>query len=815
MQAVIKREVINLYLGSFFLGLALISFSTLLLEISLTRLFAVAQGHHFAFLVVSMALLGYGASGSFLFSFPKFLRQHPENKLVWSSWLFSLSTLLAYILSNLLPFDLARVYLDYRQIFYIFLYYIFWTTPFFFSGLTIAAAFTIRSHLSGKIYFADLGGASLGCLSALVLFDFCGGPGALVFSAFSGFLASLLLTRLVKEKPHMRFIKWGWGFILLAFLLQPPSFLDLRLSLYKPLKAALLHPGAHLLETHWNVWGRIDILESPAVRTAPGLSLLFLDSLPPQIGLAIDAERLSAITKMPNKEAIRREMAFIEFLPASFPYLLLKPERVLILEPMGGLEVLTALYFDAQKVTAVEINPLLVSLLKGKYRAFSGGIYDHPRVNVAIDDLRNYVRRNPGPFDLVVLSLAESWPASASGISSLHEDYRLTTEALGDYLKVLSPNGALAFSLYLNPPPRAELRLVAMIKEALKKMGKDPQQHMLIFRTWGTFNLLIKKNPIQIKEIQALELFCEKLRFDLVYYPGITVGKANIYNRFPNPIYFQGVQKVLAGDETFYRSYLFDVRPVSDEKPFFHHYFRWSHLRQLYQLTGEKWPIFIEGGYIVPLVLIISLILTVFFLILPLIYRFAKQQIFPLRKYKFSCLLYFISLGLGFMFVEISLMQRFILFLGHPVYSVSLVIFSMLIFAGLGSRFSQKVFLNPLGLVRLIFPLIIFLLVFYALFLTNILTFWQSLPLLGRQIFTALTTGVLAFFMGIPFPSGMRLLGEKEPDLIPLGWCANGCASVLGAILPIIIALAWGFPIVLFLAAGLYGIAFFAWQKIS
>ncbi len=816
MHADLKGEEANLYLMAFFFGLALISFSTLLLEISLTRLFSVAQGYHFAFLVVSMALLGYGASGSFLFSFPKFLKGNPENKLFWSSGLFSWSTTFAYILSNLLPLDLARLYLDPWPILYIFLYYLLLTTPFFFSGLTIAAAITLRSHWAGKIYCADLGGAGCGCLAALILLDFWGGPEALMFSAFAGFLASLIFARLLKEKTKIHYLKWAWGIILLIFLFRPPAFLDLRLSYYKPLKAALLYPGARLLETHWNVFGRVDFLESPAVRTAPGLSLLFLNSLPPQIGLAINAERLSALTKLTSIKNIKSELSFIEFLPASFPYHLLSPEKVLILEPLGGLEILVALYHGSKKVTGVELNPLLVSLLKGKYREFSGGIYDHPRVQVVIDDLRNYVRRNPGPFDLVVFSLTESWAVAASGISSLHEDYRLTKEALADYLRVLSPQGALAISLYLNPPPRAELRLVAMIKETLEQMGRDPRQHLLIFRTWGTFNLLLKKNPLTQKEIQALELFCAKLRFDLVYYPGISREKANIYNKFPIPIYFESIQKILSGEESFLKAYPFDLSPPTDDQPFFHHYFRWAYWGELYHAGGQKWQIFMEGGYLVPLTFFISLMLTIIFILFPLKYRWRPKPISAhQQRFKKPSLIYFAALGLGFMSVEISLMQKFILFLGHPVYSISLVIFSLLIFAGLGSRVSQKITLPAYGLAFLIFLFVIGYLLFCASFLTSLLSWAHSLPLWGRQIFTVFFIGLLAFFMGMPFPLGIRLWGERAPDYIPLAWSVNGCTSVLGAIFPVIVALAWGFQTVFLIAAGLYGLAFFVLKKIQ
>lgn len=799
---------------SFFLGIFLISFSTLVLEISLTRLLSVAQGYHFAFLVVSMALLGYGASGSFLYSFPQILSPDPEKKLIWSSWLFSLSTWVAYTLSNLLPFDWARLYLDHRQIFYIFLYYLFFSLPFFFSGLTISTAFSLRSSLSGKIYFADLMGASCGCLLALLLFGLWGGPGTLLFSAFSAAWAAIIFSRKIKINLTFNLSKWIWLLTLFIFLFWPPSFLDLRLSPYKPLPAALFFPGARLLETYWNAFSRVDLLESPAARTAPGLSLIYGESLPRQIGLTIDGERLNPITHFEGEEG-KEGLSFIEFLPSSFPYKLSQRERVLILEPMGGLEVLVALYHQSRQIVALELNPLLVSILKGKYRQFSGGIYDHPRVKVVIGDPRSYVRSHPQPFDLIVLSLTESW-ATSSGISSLHEDYRLTKEAIQDYLKILTPQGAMSLSLYINPPPRAELRLVSLVKEALQKMGKDPKEHLLIFRTWGTFNLLLKKNPIQIGETQALQAFGEKLLFDLVYYPGITAEKANIYNRFPTPVYFLGVQKVLRGEGNFLETYPFDLSPPSDEKPFFHHYFKWKYIRETYQFAGQKWQIFIEGGYLVFLVLFLSIFFTLLFIILPWAYKLERNKVLPPSPYfKIYVLFYFSFLGLGFMFVEISLIQRFILFLGHPVYSVSLVIFSLLIFASLGSRFFPKLSKKNLGNGSIIFSLLVILLLLYASLLPSLLRFFQGEALLSRQILTTLLISFPAFFMGMPFPLGVRSLGEKAPELIPLGWCANGCSSVLGAILPVIIALAWGFQTVFVLAALIYELSFLTWRKIS
>jgi len=786
----------------FFLGIFLTSAATLTLQISLTRLLSVAQGHHFAFMVVSMALLGYGASGSFLASFPALWRRETSNILIQASGLFSGSAMIAYLLSNFIPFDLARISWDRWQILYVFLYYLVFSIPFFFSGLTISAALSRWSALSGKLYFSDLTGAALGCLVVLGLFEIFGGPGAILFSGLLGALASLAFAWGIKLVSVFRF---SWAGFLVLLLFWQPSFLDLRLSPYKALNAALLFPGAKLLETHWNAFSRVDVLQSPAARTAPGLSLQYLDSLPPQLGLTVDADRLSPITRFSGKPGERDELKFIDYLPSSFPYQMVKPERVLIFEPMGGLEILNALRHHTKEVIAVELNPKIVELLKGPYLEYSGKIYARPEMQVVMGDGRSFVRQSPRPFDLIVLPLAESFGASATGLSSLHEDYRFTTEAFQDYLYVLKPEGFISISVYLLPPPRGELRLVAVVKDALERAGKRPSQHLLAFRSWGTFTLLVKKAPLGSGEIDALKSFCQRLYFDLVYYPGMREEEGNLYNRFGTPLYFAGVQKVLKEGRGFYSTYLFDLRPTTDDRPFFHHYFRWSHLGEIYRLAGEKWQILVEGGYLVPIVFFQALLLSILFIAFPLIFgNRPKEKPSAPGIRPFPWLVYFAALGLGFMFVEISLIQRFILFLGHPLYAVSLVIFSLLIFAGLGSRLSMRLDPRLWRGLKVILPSVAALLFLYSLFLPQVLPFFQGKPLLLRQVLTLFLIAPLGLLLGMPFPLGIRWVGSQRPFLVPWAWCANGCASVLGSILPVIIALAWGFTAVFFLAAVLY-----------
>lgn len=792
---------------SLLLGIFLTSVAVLSLEISLTRLLSVAQWHHFAFMVVSMALLGFGASGSFLASFPSLLNREIWQTLPLAAWLFSFSTLTAYLTSNFIPFDMARISWDRWQLFYVFLYYLVFSVPFFFAGLAISSALARWSGLAGKLYFADLSGAALGCLLALALFRIFGGAGALIFSALLGGLASLAFSWKRKSSYFISFFQWTWVGLLLFLLFWPPSILSLRLSPYKGLSAALLFPGARLLETRWNAFSRVDVLESPAARTAPGLSLEYLDPLPPQLGLTVDADRLSPITRFPGKGHEQQAFRFIEFLPSSFPYQIITPSRVLIFEPMGGLEVLNALYHEAKEIVAVEINPTVVELLQGNYREYSGGIYLGEKTQVVVGDGRSFVRGDPPPFDLIVLSLTESMAASSTGLSSLHEDYRLTTEAFRDYLKVLKPGGVMFVNLYLLPPPRGEFRLFSLAKEALEKEGKEPGQHLLAFRSLGTFNLLITKDAVGPKETEALRAFCRKLRFDLVYYPEMSEEEANVYNRFATPIYYHGVQRVLKEGEIFYAAYPFELSPATDDRPFFHHYFRWGHLPEIYRLAGEKWQILVEGGYLVPVVFFLAFALSFLFIVLPLFLGQRRDKNQKIRgRQQAPWLAYFAALGLGFMFVEICLMQKFILFLGHPIYSVSLVIFSTLIFAGLGSRISLRIDPEASPRLKQILLILIGFLILYALLLPTILILFQGKPLLFRQVVAIIVISPLGLLMGMPFPLGIRLIGGRWPIGVPWAWCANGCASVLGSILPVIIALALGFQVVFFLAALIYGV---------
>jgi hypothetical protein len=422
---------------------------------------------------------------------------------------------------------------------------------------------------------------------------------------------------------------------------------------------------------------------------------------------------------------------------------------------------------------------------------------------VHISEGRSFIRKSKEKYDIIQLSMADNLAASSTGVYALSENYLYTTEAFEDYYERLTENGILSITRWLLPPPREGIRLVSLAVSALENRGvTNPENHLVVIRSLETITLLVKKSEFTQEEIAKIKEFCKERRFDLVYVPGIREEEVNVYNKFPEPYYYQVIYGLLFAEdrEKFYDNYLFSITPVSDEKPFFFHFFKLKKIVPLYESMGKKWQPFIEGGYLVPVVFIQALILSVIFIFLPLYsFRRLKGKIGG----KWRALTYFLCLGIGYMLIEIALIQKFILFLGHPVYSVSVVLFSVLLFSGIGSLTTNK--FKPK--VRYLAPIIIVLSVLTFLYLVSLPHIFHLL--LGQELLSKLLISIvvltpLSFLMGMPFPIGIRLINKLNRDLIPWAWCVNGCASVLSAILAIMIALSFGFSTVLALASIVY-----------
>jgi hypothetical protein len=788
----------------FFVGIFLVSAATLCLEITLTRYFSVSQQYHFAFLVVSIAFLGYGSAGSFLSVSQKMSAADKEKFLSSAAILFSSTILLSFFICNTIPFDFIKLSWDNWQIFIILFYYVVLSFPFFFAGIIISFAISRTASKVNTIYFFDLLGAGAGSLLAVFIYLPKGDKGVFVLISFFVLLAALLFSP--KKPPIFKYIIFSLLAVEIGFFVAGPSWLAFRISDFKALPVSLKYPDAKHLFTRWNSISRVDIIDSPAVRYAPGLSLLYNKSLPHQLGLLVDGGELNAITHV--KDWDDPALEFISYLPSSFPYQSLGRPRVLVLEPKGGLDVLAALYYRASHVDVIEDNPLIDDILKRQLADYSGQIYQREDVRSTSSTSRSALKKKKGDFDLIVFSLADVFGSAGTGQFGIGENYLYTEESFLDAFHKLSDEGIASMTIYLLPPPRQEIRLLATWIEILRRTVDLPDQHLIVIRSWGTISFFVKKSPYTTQEINTLQNFCKTCLFDLVFYPGIKPEEANIYNRYEEPLYYNYTQRLLStsGQQSFYRDYLFQVEPVVDDRPFFANFFKLSKIKATFSILGKKWLPFLQGEFLV-LLLFVQAIGVAFILVwVPVL--FLRKYDRPKNPHLKKILLYFSLIGMSFMFVEITLIQKFILFLGHPLYSTALTIFALLFSSGIGSLLSKKLLgHNPRK--NIIFPLLFVacLILGYTLILP---VFFKSM--IGWALFPKLFLSFclifpLGFMMGFPFPTGIRFLAGAEKGIIPWAWATNAFSSVVNSIAALMIAFWGGFNFVLVLAAVGYLIA--------
>jgi len=793
---------------SVYVGLSLVSLASLMLEISLTRFFSVSKWYHFAFMVVSIALFGIGASGSCLSVFHFLLEKDLGKLLVILSISFSVSCAVSLAITNMVPFDPFRFAWDPIQLVYLLAHYIVLSVPFFFTGLCTSLILANMADRVNKVYFSTLVGSGLGSVTVTTVLSplSCGSIAVLVSSL--GLIAALAFALNLSRKNFLTTLASVLFFAALVFSFRPAW--EAEMSPYKSLKIALTYPSSEVLYTGWNAFSRVDVFTSPYVRYAPGLSYEYQGSIPSQLGLTVDGDGLTAIT---NYDGNLSTLEFTSYLPMALPYHLNGTNRVLIMYPEGGLDVLTALYHHTREIVAVEINPVIVEAVRDRFGDFSGHIYSDERVTVEVAEGRSFVKSSSGTYDLIQLSMAGNVAVSSTGVYALSEDYLYTVEAMQEYYLHLDADGLLCITRWLLPPPREELRIVSLAVSALEAQGiTNPDERIAAIRGWGTFTLLVKKGEFTQREKDSVRTFCSERKFDLVYLPGVSPSEVNRYNRFPEPYYYEMVKDILSAGERpkLYEDYVFDITPVTDERPFFFHFYRWDKIVQIYESMGKKWQPFVEGSYLVPVVFIQALVLSVGFILMP-VRRFRSRGATPGR---WKLLAYFLFLGLGYMIIEIVFIQRFILFLGHPVYAVSTVLFSLLTFSGLGSYFTGRLrdlLKKPLTIVL---PFLCVVAVVYTVSLPLLFHGFLGLDLTMRLLVSAVAIAPIGFLMGMPFPLGIALTNERCPELIPWAWAVNGCASVLGSILPVMIALSAGFSAILALGGVIYLAAFVTVQSL-
>ena len=533
------------------------------------------------------------------------------------------------------------------------------------------------------------------------------------------------------------------------------------------------------------------------LRHAPGLALTAPALPPPQLGLFVDGSALGAITRVRGNPG---ELAYLDWLTSALPYHLDGPEEVLVLGAGGGTQVLQALERRARRVTAVELNPQVVELIRGPFADYAGHLYDRPEVTVYSAEARSFVAGSDQRYDLIQVALLDAF--GGAGLHALNESYLYTVEALGEYLAHLKPGGMLAFTRWLRVPPRDGLKLFATAVSALEEVGvTEPGRRLVMIRGWKTTTLVIRNSPFKAQQIAALKNFTRERGFDLVWYPGIEPDEANRRHLLEGAPFYQGARALLGPDrQAFLADYKFDLHPARDDRPYYFHFFRWRTLPELLSLTAGGGLAQLEWGYLVLVATLVqALVAGVVLILLPLA---LGGKGLP-KQGRGRVLGYFTAIGLAFLLLEIAMIQKFVLYLGHPLTAVAVVLAGFLVCAGAGSALSGRLAHHPRVAALAVTGLsLAYLGLLPALFQATL-----AWPLPIKVLLALGLIAPLALAMGMPFPLGLSRVAGHNGRLVPWAWGINGCASVVSAVLAVLLAMAMGFNGVVVLAALLYALA--------
>jgi len=786
-------------------AIALLSAGALAYEVLLMRLFSIVQWHHFAYMVISLALLGYGVSGTFLSLTQRWLRVRFHAAFCGNIGLFGVSSVGCYLLAQQVSFNPETVLWDVHQPLRLLLMYLLLAAPFFFAANAVALAFIgFRGRIAG-VYAADLLGAGLGSLGVIALL--------LLFRPLTalGIIGVLGLASLVAAAWELRLARRArWSLVALAgaaALVQGAQQARLVLSPYKELNQVLRVAGTAVVAESSSPLGLLTVVKSRQVplRHAPGLSLLARDEPPRQVAVFTDGAGMTVIN---DGNAAPFAYSYLDQLTWALPYHLFSPQRVLVLGAGGGSDVLQARRQGAATIDAVELNSQMIDLVRDRYGAFSAHLFDQPGVRVHAAEARGFVATSTRRYDLIQLPLLDSFATSAAGLYALNESYLYTVEALSTYIRHLNPDGYLAISRWINLPPRDTLKLFATAVTALQAQGvADPGRRLILIRGWQTSTLLIKNGEVAPAEVEALRRFAAARAFDVCWFPGIGAEEVNRYNLLDEPYFYDAARALLGpGRAQFLDHYKFNITPARDDSPYFFQFFKWGTLAEILALRGRGGMPLLEWGYLVLVATLLqAAVASLVLILLPLaVLRRHTQVGSGLRKTTVA--IYFTAIGLAFLFIEMAFIQRFILFLHHPLYATAVVLTGFLVFAGLGSAFAQR--LARIGRHRLgVWGAVLGIAGVSALylFLLGPLCGWlMAWPIAAKIMVTLVLIMPLALCMGLPFPLAMDRLGRDAPALIPWAWGVNGCASVISAVLATLLAIHFGFHTVILIALALY-----------
>ena len=671
--------------------------------------------------------------------------------------------------------------------------------PFFFASLYINLSFLKAKGSIGRLYFFNLAGSGVGALAILLLMSTIQ-PQNLLLP-----VVLLMIVPLALSCPR----NWKWiaasTAVVIIALVPFVKGLTLELSPYKDISYALKSPDAKILSTHPSPTGYVQVVESGQFRFAPGLSLSFYDvETPNQLGLFIDGSSASGIAHT----VTGAQADYISKLPFAAPFIVKKNPSVLILGAGGGNPILYATHLGAGLITAVEPNAPLVSLIRTAFKDYSQGIWDAPNVETVIADGRSFCARSAKSYDIITLPAMISSGMSFSSGSGHGENYLFTREAFADYTKRLNDGGILSISMNMQSPPRSLLKLESLAFDYVKRAHPADFAQRIIFMRgmdWGM--ILIKKGAFTAGEVASIRTFGNDMTADFSCCPGLKESELNLNNIIEDELYYKLAQAYISGSEKeFIKGYFFNIAPPTDDRPFFDENLKSSAVGRLFGVSGQEQIPFSEWGYLVSWATLLQGIL--FGAIVILIPLLAPGASLRRQKGKLSVLVYFSALGLGFMLIEISVIQKLNLVIANPLYSVALVISSLLIFSGLGAGFSSRFSARPVRGITVAAAGIVAALVLHSLLFAFATPLFLSLSQAGRILVAVISLAPVGFFMGMPFPLALEHLGAKNESMLPWGLAVNGSVSVFAAVFTGIVSMHFGFTIVIVLAILCYGLAF-------
>ncbi len=788
-----------------------IGFSLIAEQVVLMRFFSETKHHHIAFFVIGIALLGIGASGTIRTILHRTVSRRPELWIGGGLSLFTLLTAVSLPLIESLPIDFLYFVFDPIQLFYIFIYIFILFLIFFFGGFVSASILELFTQDAPLLYGINLIAGGIGGLAPLLLLHWI--PSHILFQAMSlfGILGGLSWILTVSSRDG-DLVQRFWASSLLVVLVLAFLPWEPKPAIYKPLYTltTLQEEGlaTKVLEKR-SPRGTYHAFEAPTFHYAPFIGLQASSPPPPQIFLLKDGELEGTIFKVTSL----KEAEILDSTPQSIPYRLVDHPKVLILDETGGVNLILASRFNAASITIVVSDPTMAEILQEQVQQNSGFTLGDEFIEIVSEEPRLFLEQakmQDKRFDLVHIASTESLPTASSGLLAPRENYLLTVEGIRETLSILTEDGILSVSRGLQSPPRDAFRLLTLTKEALQQRGvKDPENYVLLARNYLAFLLMIGLVPITAQRKQRFLDLLPGLGMDPEYYPGIQIEEHLPYrNKVSSPsgqpysYYHWGAKTILEKDpKALIDQWVYDISPVTDQRPYFHNFFSWKGLGQILSQLGREGIRKAELGYLIVVITGICIGIIALPLLMFTVY-FGGARSTPTGG-RLYAVVYFLSIGFAFLFLEISWLAFFRRIVGDPFLTVVIVFTGLLFSAGMGSLRIGKVGSRlEIVILKAAFRILLILLLYETVVPYLMFPIAQT-PAPVRYGIALAMVSLPGYWMGVFFPIGLRMVQRHGQSFVPLAWASNGFASVIASPLAQLLSMSFGFPL-LFILAGIF-----------